>query len=343
MSEQPLLSICISSFNNVEKVVLMTSRLLRLNDSRLEVVVCDDGSDYPSRKMLTSLVSKGVNVYENEKNLGACPNWYETINRGRGKYILHVLDRDYIDFDVLNDLLVFLEENDFGVGYLGITHSKVSQGVLFPNFTLYEAGETTTALVGGIPLHPTGFVVRKDCWESNRYKKYFYDGEKYGIYPHTYVMTAISMNHRVMLFSKVFCRYVYTQSHRSNFYNKKKVKGFWWEPHTIFHTCECFLSEFSNCFSDEEQRNAFISNVYRDSLFRGTIGYRWELMNKRSMAHYGLPTCYISTIKVLLINWIYMFCFWGILWRNSLSNSAEMKDLIKFSWLNAREIVDRGY
>ena len=95
--EEVLLSICISSYNRGDKCQQLVNRILTLEDDRYNIFLCDDYSDEDTRLKLRSLVSQKVTLIQNEGNIGPCPNWFQTIDSGNGRYILHVLDRDDID------------------------------------------------------------------------------------------------------------------------------------------------------------------------------------------------------------------------------------------------------
>ena len=305
INRDPLLSICISSYNKGEKCVDMVSRLLEINDDRFNIVICDDNSDELSVKLLRKINSNRVIVKYNHNNLGACPNWYETINQGNGKYLLHVLDRDYIETGIIKLLVDYLEVNEIGVGYIG--NYPVYRSNSF--FDKFPPGEGTVSRIGGIPVHPTGFLIKKSKWNSKSFKEFFYNNSKYGIYPHSYIIGIVGLKEEVLFVRSIFCRYVYSLEKKSSFYKNMAKKNFWWEPKAVFDTCVKMTIQICKYFNDSSYKNDFIANVFEYSILRGTVGYRDAMLDKRLMAHYSQKVKNVSIVKVLMYNAVFSLGF----------------------------------
>lgn len=311
MIKQPytVLSVCISSYNKGSKCVDLVEKILNLQDDRIDIVICDDNSDDVTVHALESIKNEKVAIHYNHTNIGPCANWYETINQGKGAYILHVLDRDYIDIRSLKMLVEYLDNNEVGVGYIGNYFIYETDSLSQGSFTLFEAGEDTLMRIGGVPLHPTGFFIKKTVWDSQKFKRFFYEDQVFGIYPHTYVLGRVCLDKNVLLAKTVFCRYVYSQASKSCFYIKKKKPKFWWEPSAVFETNRKITDYFLDLFDDADRRQSFIVNSFKDAIVRGTIGYRNELLDKRQMAHYGQEVRSISLLKLFIINVFYTYKF----------------------------------
>jgi len=336
-----LLSVCISSYNKGKKLQQLVEGLYNFGDPRINVIISDDCSSDITKSCLEGMASKNVSLFYNSTNIGALPNWFETINHGTGKYILQVLDRDYIDLDVLSGLLDYLEENEVGAGYVGFMHSKLPGDAHLSSFNLFEPGERTAALFGGVPMHPTGFLIRRDCWDEKKYRKYFYEENKYGIYPHSYILADIAMENYILLLTKVFCRYVYSQSSKSKFYCNKSTDGFWWEPDMIFKNTDKFVKELSPAFS-KRNRSLFVSRIFEDSLYRATVSYKRAIMDKRLMSHYMLECRRAPLIVLLLINFKYTLIYLNLLLRKSLLNISNAKEIVKISFSNASYLLSKA-
>ena len=305
INRDPLLSICISSYNKGEKCVDMVSRLLEINDDRFNIVICDDRSEEFSVRALQRINSNKVIIKYNQKNLGACSNWHETINQGNGTYLLHVLDRDYIERGIIKPLIDFLEVNEIGVGYIGNYPVNKSNRL----FDILPPGEETVSKIGGIPIHPTGFLIKKSEWNSKDFKDYFYNTSKYGIYPHSYIISFVGLKKEILFVRSPFCRCVYSLGTRSSFYDKKLKHNFWWEPKAVFDTSIKMIIYICILFDVSYYKNEFIANVFQYSIARGTVGYREALLDKRLMAHYSQKVKNISISRVLIYNILFMLRF----------------------------------
>ena len=114
-----LLSICISSYNHGDKCVQLVNHILRVKDKRYNIIICDDNSDEKTIRELRTLSDAKVILIKNKNNLGACKNWFKTIDSGTGQYILHILDRDTISANFLSVILDILQKESVGGGILG--------------------------------------------------------------------------------------------------------------------------------------------------------------------------------------------------------------------------------
>lgn len=124
-----LLSICISSYNRGKLCTELVHNILKIQDDRYNIFICDDCSDDSEFAELLTMQNDKVSLIRNVKNKGACPNWYQTINCGDGQYILHILDRDQIFVDYIIYLLEILENSLIAGGYVGISAMSLTHTV----------------------------------------------------------------------------------------------------------------------------------------------------------------------------------------------------------------------
>lgn len=77
-----------------------------------EVIVIDDGSSDYSIKILEAFSDK-IKIIKHKKNLGLPSALNSGIKNARGKYIVRLDSDDYVNFDYLNILYLFIEYNNF--------------------------------------------------------------------------------------------------------------------------------------------------------------------------------------------------------------------------------------
>lgn len=161
MEQDIILSICISSYNRSEKVELLVKEILKSKSTKISVVVVDDFSEDDTIKKLKQISDNRLLIFQNKKNVGAKKNWYNTIEKGNGKFILHVLDRDWINIKYIDELLNELENIDIGFGYVGDIFSK---GIVVNNekkYQIFEKGKEASKMWALTAIHPTGFFSKK--------------------------------------------------------------------------------------------------------------------------------------------------------------------------------------
>ncbi len=323
-----LLSICISSYNHGDKCVQLVKRIQSIQDERYNIFVQDDGSDDETQKQLNLLAGSGVTVIRNKTNIGPCKNWFKTISSGTGKYILHVLDRDTIAVNYLRMILDILEKNNVGGGYIGKSKMyPIEELDRKVGYVICNKGREAFLTMAGVPIHPTGFLVQRQAWINGDFKKFFYKQEKYGIYPHSYVLGELSVECDMMFSPIRFCSYKYRGSNRvSRFYEKNHNKEYWWLPDSVIKTDNqlmLYLSKIADCSYKEE----FICRRFKMALDRATFGFKKAMANKEEMEHYGFKATYISGWKLLQISIKYRQVFTHLLKKMDVAEGRSCKRL----------------
>ena len=81
-------------------------------ESFYEVIVIDDGSSDYSIKILEAFSDK-IKIIKHKKNLGLPSALNSGIKNAKGKYLVRLDSDDYVNFDYLNILYLFIEYNNF--------------------------------------------------------------------------------------------------------------------------------------------------------------------------------------------------------------------------------------
>lgn len=330
------ISICISSYNHACHCVKLVNEILELDDSRIEVVVCDDCSDDDTYAMLSQIEDIRLRLIRNEKNLGPCKNWYHTIDAGSGKYLLHVLDRDTLNILKLKKLIEFLEINDAIVaGYAGKSSMhKEEQNLVDKSLYQYSRGKEAIEAMGGIAIHPTGFFINRKIWKSLRTRKYFYEDKKYGIYPHSYVLALAAYKGDLIHYAVDFYRCRYSgETLKSRFYNRENKKQYYWEPENVIEVSNKFILEICK-FIEDNQRDDFILCRFRTGLYRATVAYRNTMMNTQEMKHYGFCTRNISKNELFFVSVSFLLTFLHVI-RKVGRSKAKLIKLIISEWFSS--------
>lgn len=312
---EKLLSICISTYNRCNECIRLVESIFELKDNRYNVIICDDASSDGTVKKLKELPYDNLIVKENKKNVGPCKNWYNTINSGTAKYILHVLDRDTLNIVQLQYLLDILGKYDISGGYIGLCAiESVENRESEPNIYLYKKGQDAFLRMGGVPVHPTGCIVRRKFWKHCKLKKYFYLTEKYDIYPHSYVMAHMALEGDMLYMATKFYSYKYVgKTRRSRFYQHNKGKSeFWWMPKSVLKVTLKMIF-YLYMYVEGKYQGDFVTKRFEEGLYRATESYRKCVGNKAEMDHYGVPSRSVSNVELFIIAiWFYHFFMIGI-------------------------------
>src|SRR2546423_6885320 len=87
MASEPLVSVCIPSYNNEEFIAHTVKTVLDQTFSDFELVVVDDCSTDRSVSIVKGFSDPKIRLFQNSRNLGLGQNWNRALSRARGKYV----------------------------------------------------------------------------------------------------------------------------------------------------------------------------------------------------------------------------------------------------------------
>lgn len=305
MKEDKILSICISTYNRKASVIKMVKEILAINNARFNVWVVDDCSVDGTVEELKSIRDERLSVVSNVENLGAKANWYETLNCGNGKFLLHVLDRDLFNVRFLPRVIEILEQSNEGFGYIGNYYARYDDDKRKETIAVYSKGEEALYEYACTLVHPSGFLIRKTCWDALEDKKKFFLTDEYGIYPHSYLYTLLAGSE-----SGIAIRYdMFTLSrvsnmgkNRSKFYQKSKT-SYWWTRDSIeYELLSALKFILMNIEVNDNVKSRLLLYVYEEQLNRATIMSRKTHKNIEHVKHYNQEVIYISYDELDKIN-----------------------------------------
>lgn len=119
--EQPLLSICIPTWNRAKFLKISLDRIKEqikyIDSSLLELYVSDNCSSDETEMVVKEYITEGmpINYNRNQENLGMDGNFLKCIQNATGKYIMLVGDDDAFKNGAISYLLNTLLQDDWGM------------------------------------------------------------------------------------------------------------------------------------------------------------------------------------------------------------------------------------
>ena len=297
----PFLGIAVSSFNKGARVECLVKEILKFKSSEIAVTVVDDNSTYDTMERLSRIDDDRLMVVQNSSNKGACSNWFETINQGCGEYILHLLDRDGIQIEYLDDVINILKTASVDFGYIGTMHTQATtkHGLI----ERYAAGNEALEKFAFSLIHPSGFLIRKDIWESIENKEEIFLNDNYGIYPHSYIFALLAEKYDGVVIHYPLIKVVTSWAiYKSNFY-RNSSRPYWWTPQA--HKMELEALTRYSCGNMNLQKNVLrtiLQSRFCENIFDATVNYQKISRNPRNASHYGLRTQYVDERELIKIN-----------------------------------------
>ncbi|MCI8951379.1 MAG: glycosyltransferase family 2 protein [Lachnospiraceae bacterium] len=338
----PVLDISISTYNRVDKIEALVKEILKVQSVKFSVTVVDDKSSDDTIERLSHIKDKRLHVFCNASNKGAKGNWYETINRGYGKYVLHLLDRDWIQTEYLQKMIEVLEREDFGFGYIGRIFSFAeSKNEMIER---YQAGREALEQFGFVLVHPSGFFVRKEVWDKIPDKEKFFMEEGYGIYPHSYIFALLAKEYDGGMIKCPMINIVTAcAKYKSKFYkHNKQTLPYWWTPDAHKMELEA-LTRYAYEYMDlsKPSLQSILQFRFHENLFNATVSYQSIAGNLRNAKHYGVGISRIGEGELLRININFVWKYIGYIRSNcrKICDFPFVWKLLEIGWKNMKDII----
>lgn len=127
MSEQPLLTLCIPTFNRAPFLDILLSKIEKqtgefVNIRFLELIVSDNCSNDNTSQIVHKYLNKGLAItyIRNDSNLGMDGNFVQCFKKATGKYIWLLGDDDFLKDGALNKIMLELNGSEYGLVHLQV-------------------------------------------------------------------------------------------------------------------------------------------------------------------------------------------------------------------------------
>jgi glycosyltransferase involved in cell wall biosynthesis len=125
MHSQPLVSICIPSYNSEEFIATTLESVLGQSFTDFEVVIADDKSTDGTVAVIKKFDDRRIRLIENEENLGLGTNWNKVLSSAGGEYVKLLGDDDLLYPDCLARQVEVLEHPANSGAVLAICNRNV--------------------------------------------------------------------------------------------------------------------------------------------------------------------------------------------------------------------------
>lgn len=111
MKNEPLVSICIPTYNRASMVGKAIESALNQTYTHIEVIIVDNASSDTIEDVVASFMDNRVKFLKNKKNLGLFGNFNKCIEASNGEYIHILHSDDYIDEHFTETCVAFFERH----------------------------------------------------------------------------------------------------------------------------------------------------------------------------------------------------------------------------------------
>lgn len=146
-----ILSICIPTHNRKSNLKRIVDSILMCESEEYEILIQDNESTDGTFEMIEMYGEKRISIFK-----GNCyiPLYYE---KAKGKYILNLLDKDFIVGEYLDDFINQLKHKDISCGYCSLNKEDYVS-----NAMNYFYGMDAITKMSFINMHPSGIFYRRE-------------------------------------------------------------------------------------------------------------------------------------------------------------------------------------
>lgn len=291
-----VLSICIPTYNRINRLRNTLDGLLKCRDKRFNVVISDNNSTDGTKDYLDSLrENKKICFVSHDHDISPAYNGFTSIEGAQGLFSLFLLDKDFVNVEYLPTLLDELEKGacEFGYCDLGRINNNEMEYLL-------QGYESITKLAY-LCKHPSGYFFRTDIIKSELLKcSYLADVNFPFSLDVICTHLAIKYNALIVHFPIIGTETASEAARvKSLSYNNENL---WFAPKQVVQRFCVFLEDLSSLsLPPTEKRNMYI-NLIRRCLDTATVQYAGIMTNEMVCAHYGLYKQRLSLFHLLNIS-----------------------------------------
>ncbi len=296
----PILSICIPTFNRGDKVYNLVTSILQSPNEDIEVLVLDNCSTDDTYNLLTSINDRRLTYCRNDENIGGIINPLKAITLANGQFAFLCLDKDGINHNFINKLIESITAtNDMVFGISALNTQEDTQDLFFTQ------GEEALLSLAYLSRHPTGFFYKTAIYkELPILKEWFIKKEKFSFYWDIInAEMAIRGNGLIINKTVFFTEKEEDAAQKPSFtYN---ASNFYFSPESRMSTFDTYLEHILTLNLINKIKIKLIGRVYRQELVLTTFGYRNMMRNPYVCAHHQIKVKKIGLFEIWKLTYVF--------------------------------------
>ena len=323
MSENPIISFCIPTYNRRDKVFELVNNVLKYQGATIEVLVLDNCSTDGTKDLLEKIQDSRFRLIQNEKNIGGIKNPYKVLSLAKGDFCFLCLDKDFVNPKFINKLIKRLtKDNDVVFGYCALNMENESID------TTFEKGFQSILNMSYLSAHPTGMFYKTNIFTKTDALKDIFHSEKifgFGFELINAEMSLTGKSLRVNL--PVFSVESREECAKTVSYTYKNANDVFFSPKGRFNEFYVYTKHLYSLNITLKEKKIIIKKLLTQCLLTATFGYKDIMKDISICEHYHLKATNISSIELLKIYFFFMFSFF----KSDLPLTILNKGVLLFS------------
>ena len=338
MNTQPLVSICILSYNRPETLQRLLKTIDTTRTDEIELVICEDAS--PRQQEIREVVadfkahqSYPVHYSENERNLGYDGTFCEVVKRANGKWLIFMGDDDAFVSGAFDKVLGFLDSNP-DLGYVLKSHYLIhdahrKEGFrYFEKTVFFEPGVNAYVELFRKSVYIAGFIIRREY--ATPYLTNRFDGT---MLMQLYLLAEVVLRYPSAYFDEPFTQQSASYAHNEGDVMFDREKNIFIPRKPTLDISLNFLKSFSLIteYVDKTHKTNTTALIKKDmsKYFYPSLavhrdaGLRFFFNYVRELNKLGFNASYYYYIYVILLTLLGKgICDWGIWYLKKLLGST---------------------
>lgn len=286
-----IVSFCISSYKRYDILKELVLELLSVDSDKFNVIINDDCSEDGTIEKVSQIKDDRLKVYVNKKNVGGPMNICNTLDRGDGKYIFYINERDNVDSSKVKKLIAILEQMEEKNVAFALCNDDVNSS---KDYLIYGPGEEAMLEFACRIIHPTGVIFNRSIWHKISKRYLFFEKECYGDYGLTLVSAIIARRYNCAWIYGDICekkrKRIDFFKEKSRYYIKKKDQRIWYFPEVQWRELMIAYRFLKKLNIKEECLEKILRYRYKEYLYRIVVQYKDILLDPENTVHYDINT-----------------------------------------------------
>lgn len=291
-----ILSICIPTFNRLDKLKIQVENLLSVNDNRFNIVVSDNSSTDGTNEFLHSIKDERL-VIVKQSHVSGIENIMKSLYSATAIFALLLLDKDKINITYLPKLLDDLKNTKASYGYCSLqVQNKIDKS------TNYLMCSYRNFLKMAYPCnHPSGYFYKTERLKSEIFSVQKLIKKNFPFIPDVLFAHFASNNDALIINYPV----VYTETQADAAAKKSFTyigKNVWFAPDKVVERYQIFLNDLESIKVEVGWKIKLRNLLIRRCFSSGTISYAQIMSNIDICTHYGVEPQSFSYKEVVRFN-----------------------------------------
>jgi glycosyltransferase involved in cell wall biosynthesis len=299
-----ILSICIPTFNRVDKTFDLVKNILKYEGNNIQIVVLDNCSTDETEKKLNEIQDNRFVYFKNEFNIGGMPNVLKSLTLGKGEFVMLCLDKDSIISKNLSYLIERIVENkDVTFGQCALNSP------VFGTDIIYDSGISSLLNLAYTSEHPSGLFMKRDVLlNSGVIDRIIYNNKIFAFNPELLKAELSILGKSKRINIPIVCTETLETCEKevSHTYKGDNIYFF---PKNIIETFNIYIKNLYGLNLPKQYKNIVAEKIFTSLLNSSTFGYKGIMQNKSICMHHGINTRIVGVVELIKIGFSFSKSF----------------------------------